>query len=313
MSTYLVTGGAGFIGSHLVEQIAATGEKVRVIDNFLTGRRSNLDHLEGKYELIEADLRDGEAVQRAMRGVDYVLHQAALPSVPRSIEDPLETHTINVDGTLNVLASACDAGVKRVVYAASSSAYGDAQVDMKHEELLPNPLSPYGVSKLAAEYYCRSFHHVYGLETVCLRYFNVFGPRQNHESAYTGVLAIFIPQMLRGESPTVEGDGSAARDFTFIRNTVNANLAACRAEKAPGEVINIACGERRSVLDLIDVINDVLGTSLEPKFLPPRAGDIKDSCADVGKAKRILDYTPSVSFREGVEQTIEWYRKALGL
>ena len=313
MTRYLVTGGAGFIGSHIVERLIADGEEVRVIDNFLTGLRSNLEPHKGEFELLEADLRDPDAVAKAMQGVDYVLHQAALPSVPRSVAAPLETHAINLDGTLNVLMAARDAGVKRVVYAASSSAYGDIEGDMKHEELPPNPISPYGVSKVAAEFYCRAFHRVYGLETVCLRYFNVFGPRQNHESAYTGVLAIFIPQMLTGKRPTVTGDGLATRDYTFVRNNVEANLAACTAPAACGEVINIACGERRTVLDIVKEINAGLGTSLDPEFLPARTGDVRFSCADIRKAERILGYKPSVSFREGLAITADWYRAAIGL
>ncbi len=313
MARYLITGGAGFIGSHLVERLIDDGEDVRVIDNFLTGLRSNLEPFQGKFEMVEADIRDADAVKRAMTGVDYVLHQAALPSVPRSVENPLETHSICVDGTLHVLEAARDAGVKRVVYAASSSAYGDLDVDLKHEELRAQPVSPYGVAKVSAEMYCHAFYRVYGLETVCLRYFNVFGPRQNHNSAYTGVVAIFIPQMLQGKRPTVTGNGAHTRDYTFVRNNVEANLTACTAPDAAGEVINIACSERRSVLDIVNEINEVLGTDLEPEFLPPRPGDILHSRADIAKAERILNFKPSVSFREGLAITVDWYREALGL
>lgn len=313
MASYLVTGGAGFIASHLIERLLELGHEVSAIDNFATGRRENLAPFLDRIRFHEIDLRDADAVLQATQGVDYVLHQAALPSVPRSIAHPAECHEVNVTGTLNVLLAARDVGVKRVVYAASSSAYGDAIEAIKSEDLLPNPISPYGCAKLAGEYYCRAFYRSYGLETVCLRYFNVFGPRQNPYSPYTGVMAIFIPLMLRGERPTIFGDGSATRDFTYIRNNVEANLLAAEAVDAAGETINIACGARRSVLETVEIINRLLGTRIEPIFAPPREGDIKNSLAAIEKAERLLNYKPVVSFEEGVAQTVEWYRAELGV
>ena len=313
MARCVVTGGGGFIGSHLVDALLKRGSEVVVIDNFSTGRRENLAPYAGQIALHEADLRDADAVHKACQGADYVLHQGALPSVPRSVADPLESNAVNVQGTLNVLLAARDAGVKRVVYAASSSAYGDADTDQKHEGLVPDPLSPYGVAKLTGEYYGKAFYHCYGLETVSLRYFNVFGPRQNPYSPYTGVLAIFIPKMLQGEHPVIFGDGTATRDFTYVQNTVEANLLALTAPEAPGESINLACGQRVSILQVVESINRILGTNFEPAFAPPREGDIQHSLADISKAERLLGYEPSVSFDEGLARTIEWYRAELGL
>ena len=244
MARYVVTGGAGFIGSHLVEYLLNEKQDVVAIDNFSTGLRENLEPFMGRIDLREIDLRDADGVAAAIEGANYVLHQGALPSVPRSIENPMESHEVNVTGTLNVLEAARKAGVKRVAYAASSSAYGDADEPSKHEGIIPKPISPYGVAKLAAEQYCFAYTQCYGLETVCLRYFNVFGPRQNPNSAYTGVMAIFIPLMLQGKQPTIYGDGSITRDFTYIRNNVHANMLALTAEKAPGEVMNVACGNK---------------------------------------------------------------------
>ncbi|MFB3786914.1 MAG: SDR family oxidoreductase [bacterium] len=313
MARFMVTGGAGFIGSHLVEQLLQDGHEVVVIDNFSTGLRENLDLFRDRITLHEIQLEDGPAVARAMEGVDYVLHQGALPSVPRSVKNPLETHEANVTGTLNVLLAARDHGVKRLVYAASSSAYGDSHEPDKHEKIPPRPISPYGVSKLAGEYYCLAFYETYGLETVCLRYFNVFGPRQNPHSPYTGVMAIFIPLMLQGNQPTIYGDGIQTRDFTYIQNNVMANLRAVTAERAPGEVINIACGHSCSVLGIVEAINRILGTSIEPRFAPPRPGDILHSRASIDKAREILNYEPAVDLEEGLRRTIEWYRKKLKL
>ncbi len=313
MSRIVVTGGAGFIGSHLVESLLREGHDVVVIDDFSTGLRKNIKPWLDRITLHEIDLRDAASVRKAMEGAVYVFHQAALPSVPRSVKNPLETHEINVTGTLNVLMAAKDAGVRRLVYAASSSAYGDTEESPKHEQILTRPISPYGVAKLAAEHYCFAFYESYGMETVNLRYFNVFGPRQNPDSPYTGVMAIFIPLMLQGKPPVIFGDGSATRDFTFIRNNVHANLLALTAETAPGETINIACGESYSILDIVETINRLLGTAIEPEFAPPRTGDIEHSCASIDKAKAVLDYGPVVGFEEGVAETIEWYRQELGL
>ncbi len=308
MARFLVTGGAGFIGSHLVDHLLQDRHEVVVIDNFSTGLRENLEPFRDRITLHEIQLQDGPAVTRAMEGVDYVLHQGALPSVPRSVQNPLETHEANVTGTLNILIAARDQGVKRVVYAASSSAYGDTEEPEKHEKIPPRPISPYGVSKLAGEHYCVAFYETYGLETVSLRYFNVFGPRQNPNSPYTGVMAIFIPLMLQGKQPTIYGDGTQTRDFTYIQNNVMANLLAVTAERAPGEVINIACGQSYSVLGIVEAINRILGTSLEPLFAPPRPGDILHSRASIGKARAILQYEPQVDLEEGLRRTIAWYR-----
>jgi UDP-glucose 4-epimerase len=313
MAKIVVTGGAGFIGSHIAEHAVLEGHDVSIIDNLETGRIENLDLFKDNVTYFQTDIRDLDAVREAMSGAEYVFHQAALPSVPRSVENPQETNGHNVTGTLNVLTAAKDSGVKRVVYAASSSAYGDQETPFKHEEMLNKPLSPYGVSKLAGEHYCQAFYQTYGLETVCLRYFNVFGPRQNPFSAYTGVLAIFIPLMLKGEPPVIYGDGLQTRDFTYIQNNVAANMLAMTAADAPGEVINIACGENQTVLQIVDVINQILGTHIEPIFKEQRTGDILHSCASVEKAKKILNYSPLVSFEEGVEKTIAWYRSELGL
>lgn len=311
MSRFLITGGAGFIGSHLVEHVLQQGHSVRVIDNLATGRRENLAPFLSDIDYHEADLRDADSVQQAIKGVEVVLHQAALPSVPRSIKNPIESHEVNVTGTLNLLIAARDAGVKRLVYAASSSAYGNLDVPVKHEDLSTTPISPYGCAKLSAEQYCRVFYETYGLETVSLRYFNVFGPRQNPYSAYTGVMAIFIPRMLNGEAPIIFGDGSATRDFTYIRNNVEANMLAVSASEAPGEVINIACGTSASILDIVEGINRALGTSIQPEFQDPRPGDIRHSLASVEKAKRILGYEPLVSLEEGIAHTVEWYREEM--
>ncbi|MEW6234953.1 MAG: SDR family oxidoreductase [Candidatus Omnitrophota bacterium] len=313
MARFVVTGGAGFIGSHLVEHLLSEGHEVAVVDNFSTGLRENLKPFAERIRLFECDLRHLDDVRRAMEGAEYVLHQAALPSVPRSVENPVESHESNATGTLNTLWAAKEAGVKRLLYAASSSAYGDAETLRKDENLPTRPLSPYGVAKLAGENYCQSFYKTYGFETVCLRYFNVFGPRQNPRSAYTGVMAIFIPLMLQGKQPTIFGDGSITRDFTFIRNVIHANRLALTAEKAPGEVINAACGESHSLLEIVDTINRLLGTNIQPQFAPPRLGDIQHSCASIDKAKILLGYEPTVSFEDGMAETIEWYRRESNL
>ena len=313
MARYVITGGAGFIGSHLVEHLVNEGQEVVVIDNFTTGLKNNIQPYADAITVHDIDMRNASDVMDAMQGADYVLHQAALPSVPRSIKNPQETHEVNITGSLNVLFAAKEAGVKRLVYAASSSAYGDTTESSKHEGILPRPISPYGVTKLAVENYCTAFYESYGLETVCLRYFNVFGPRQNPDSPYTGVMAIFIPLMLQGKQPTIFGDGSATRDFTYIRNNVHANMLALTAEKAPGEMMNIACGESLSMLSIVESINKILGTNIEPLFTEPRIGDIKHSCANVEKASRVIGYKPLVRFEDGLKETIEWYRQKLNL
>jgi nucleoside-diphosphate-sugar epimerase len=310
---YLVTGGAGFIGSNLAEALLKQGARVRVFDNFLTGRRENLAGFAEEYgdafELVEGDLRDLDAVRGAVSGSDYVLHQGALPSVPRSVADPVLTNAINVDGTLNVLVAARDAGVRRVVFAASSSAYGDTPELPKRESMTPNPRSPYAAQKLAGEHYLRIFHSVYGLETVALRYFNVFGPRQDPKSTYAAVIPSFVTSVLSGTPPVVHGDGGQTRDFTFIDNVVHANLAACEASaEACGKVFNIACGDRVSLLDILEAVYVLAGKRVEPRFEPPRAGDVRDSLADISLARRLLGYEPKVRFAEGLARAMAYYR-----
>ena len=306
--TYVITGGAGFIGSHIAEHLLRDGHTVRIVDNFSTGKRENLDVLPPGFELFEASVTDKAALDEAFAGADYVLHQAALPSVPRSIDDPLTTHEYNVTGTLNVLLAARDAGVKRVAYAASSSAYGDIAGEYKVETMAPRPLSPYGVSKLAGEYYCQAFTEVYGLETVALRYFNVFGPRQDETSQYAAVIPRFLAAMLRGEPPTIYGDGEQSRDFTYIDNVVHGNLLALRAPRAAGKMMNLATGGRISLLDLVDKLNRVLGTHFKPIHEPGRVGDIKHSRADVTRAGELLGFEPVVEFDEGLARTAAWFR-----
>jgi UDP-glucose 4-epimerase len=267
---------------------------------------------QNQVELVKGDITDPEAVARAVAGIDYVLHQAAIPSVPRSVDDPIGSDRANVHGTVTVLDQARKAGVKRVVYAASSSAYGDkAAGQAKVENMIPDPLSPYAVAKLASEYYCRVFYLTYGLETVALRYFNVFGPRQDPKSQYAAVIPNFVTAALQGRPATIYGDGETSRDFCFVDNAVEANLKACTAEGAAGEVFNVACGERTSLLEVVDIIGDVVGKKIAPKHEPARVGDIKHSLADIDKAKRVLGYTASVRFREGINRTVDWYRKTL--
>ena len=309
METYVVTGGAGFIGSHIAEHLLRLGHRVRIVDNFATGKRENVDALKGDLEVYEVSITDLLALERPFSGADYVIHQAALPSVPRSVDDPLTTHEYNVTGTLNVLLAARDAGVKRVVYAASSSAYGDIEGEFKVETMPPRPLSPYGVSKLAGEYYCQAFTAVYGLETVALRYFNVFGPRQDETSQYAAVIPKFIAAMSQGQVPTIHGDGAQSRDFTYIDNVVHGNLLAVNAPDAAGQMMNLATGGRITLLDLVDKINAILGTSIAPQFTDPRPGDIKHSRADVEKARDLLDFAPIVDFDTGLARTVDWFLK----
>ena len=308
MSLFLVTGGAGFIGSNIVEELLKHGEAVRVLDNFSTGRRENISPFMDNMELIEGDIRSYHIVREALRGVDFVLHQAALPSVPRSIKDPITTNEVNVGGTLNVLDAAKDAGVKRVVYASSSSIYGNNEIMAKREDMISLPMSPYAVSKLAGESYCRIFSDIYGLETVCLRYFNVFGPRQDPASQYSAVIPKFIAAMRRDVSPIIYGDGTQSRDFTFVANVVQANLRACVVEGVTGEVLNIACGDRYTVLELVDTLRRILNVQMIPEFDAERKGDVKHSLADISKARALLGYEPAYTFEKGLEETITWYR-----
>ena len=307
MATYLVTGGAGFIGSHLVEELVRRGERVRVVDNLSTGKRQNIAHLPS-VEFVEGDLADLEIARRAVAGIEYVLHQAAIPSVPRSVQDPITSNRANIDASLNVLVAARDAGVKRLVYAGSSSAYGDTPTLPKVETMPTAPLSPYALQKLVAEQYCQMFTRLYGLETVTIRYFNVFGPRQDPSSPYSGVISLFISALCEGRQPTIYGDGDHTRDFTYVANVVDGVLRACTAAGASGEIINVATGGRISLNTLFKTIRDVVNASVEPIYAPPRPGDVKDSQADVSKARRLLGYEPIVTFEEGLARTVAWYR-----
>ena len=310
MAHYLVTGGAGFIGSNIAHALVARGERVRVLDNFATGRPENIAELDGKIELVRGDVADQEAAERAVAGVDYVLHQAAIPSVPRSIEDPVGSDRANVHGTVVLLDAARRAQVKRVVFAASSAAYGEkAPGQAKIETMAPDPLSPYAVAKLACEYYLRVFHSAYGLETVALRYFNVFGPRQDPKSQYAAVIPNFVTAALGGRPATIYGDGTQSRDFCYVENAIEANLLACTAQGAAGEVFNIACGESTSLLEVVDIIGQIVGRKIPPRHEAPRPGDIKHSLADIAKAKKILGYTGAINFAAGIERTVAWYRK----
>src|ERR1700730_5319937 len=312
MAKYLVTGAAGVIGSSLVRALLERGDQVRGIDNFATGRRENLTGMLSGMDFREADILDLDAMHKACAGVDYVMHEAAIPSVPKSVLDPLGSNRANVDGTLNVLVAARDAKVKRVVYAASSSAYGDTPTLPKHEGMTPNPISPYAVAKLASEHYMISFYRCYGLETVALRYFNIFGPHQDPSSQYSGVLAKFITLMLRGEQPTIFGDGEQSRDFTYIDNAVEANLLACEASasEAAGKVFNVATGRRITLNETVKMLQGLTSYSGQPIYAPERGGDIKHSLADISKAEAHLRYRPKVNFEEGLRRTVDWYREA---
>lgn len=308
MAIYLVTGGAGFIGSHIVGKLLSDGHEVRVIDNLVTGNLNNLSPFGNSVAFTQGDLCDESVLDGIVGGVDCIFHQAALPSVPLSVERPLDTHAACVTGTLTLLHVARKHGVRRVVYAASSSAYGDQPFAANRETDAPDPISPYGVAKLAGEYYCRAFYRTYGLETVCLRYFNVFGPRQNPAGRYAAVVPIFVKRMLEGKSPVIYGDGHQSRDFTYVANVVNGNLAASVAKGVEGKVINLANGRSTNLLQLVDFINKILGTSIKPEFQPPRVGDILDSMADPSLARRLLGYKPEVSLEEGIQHTIEFFR-----
>ncbi len=311
--TYLVTGGAGFIGSNLTEALLAAGHRVRIFDNFLTGKRENIagftERFGGAFELIEGDLRDLATTRKACDGVEFVLHQGALPSVPRSVADPALSNSINVGGTVNLLVAARDAGVRRVVFAASSSAYGDTPELPKREPMTPNPKSPYAAQKLAGEHYMRIFYEVYGLETVSLRYFNVFGPKQDPKSMYAAVIPRFITSVLTGNAPTIYGDGTQTRDFTYIDNVIQANLAASQAPRqACGKTFNIACGERISLLDILEIIYGLASRRVPPKFEPGRTGDVRDSLADISLAKDLLGYSPKVPFPVGLSRTFDYFK-----
>src|SRR6476620_2086619 len=304
MTTYLVTGGAGFIGSHITKALVDRGDRVRVLDNLCTSNRNNLAAFAHRIEFIEGDLVNPSDVARALEGVEVVFHEAALASVPRSVDAPLDTNAACVTGTVTLLDSARKIGGRRVVFGGSSSAYGDQPTPAKHEQLLPMPLSPYAAAKLAGEFYCQAFTHTYGLETVTLRYFNVFGPRQDPKSQYAAVIPKFITEMVAGRRPTIFGDGKQSRDFTYIDNIVQGNLLAADAPDAVGRTINVACGESYSLLDLVDGINRALRTNLQPKFEPARVGDVRESLADISLAKELLSYEAKIDFNEGLKRTI---------
>ena len=312
MRTFLVTGGAGFIGSHIAEALVRRGDKVRVLDNLSTGYLSNLDAIRDRIEFVEGDLVDAPLVAKVVEGVDCIFHEAALASVPRSVEAPLDTNAACVTGTVTLLDAARRAGVRRLVYASSSSVYGDRPTSPKRETDLPAPISPYGAAKLAAEYYCRAFTATYGFETVSIRYFNVFGPRQDPGSPYSAVIPLFITAILAGKRPVVYGDGGQSRDFTFVANVVHANLLAADAPKASGRAMNAATGGNISLLELLDSLNEALGTDVKPIHEPPRPGDIRDSMADVALARELLGYEPQVDFQEGLRRSIDYYRQIAG-
>jgi nucleoside-diphosphate-sugar epimerase len=308
MTNYLVTGGAGFIGSHMAEALRARGARVRVVDSLITGHRANLAHIDD-VEFIEGDLADLDVAKRAVEGMDYVLHQAAIPSVPRSVNDPITSNRANVDATLNVLVAARDAGVRRVVYAGSSSAYGNSATLPKREDMPTAPLSPYALQKLVGEQYMVMFTQLYGLSTVTIRYFNVFGPRQDPSSPYSGVISLFVRHALEGRAPTIYGDGEQTRDFTYVANVVDGVLrAATASDEASGQVINVATAHRISLNDLWATLQRLVGTSLTPQYAEPRAGDVRDSLADIAKAERLLGYRPLVDLETGLARTLDWFK-----
>ena len=311
MEKFLVTGGAGFIGSNICRKLVSQGCFVRVVDNLLTGKKSNLASILDKIDFLEADMGDPKVVRSAMKDIDIVLHQGALPSVPRSVDDPAATHRHCVDATFTLLLAARDASVKRFVYASSSSAYGDTPTLPKVETMLPSPLSPYAVAKLVGEYYCSVFSGVFGLQTISLRYFNVFGPHQDPTSQYAAAIPAFVTAILKDKPPTIYGDGSQSRDFTYVDNVVEANLLAARAKQTAGEVINIACGQAVTVNEIIDMINEILGKKVKPIYTASRPGDVKHSLADITLAKKLISFKPKISFRQGLEKSIDWYRKNL--
>jgi nucleoside-diphosphate-sugar epimerase len=306
---YLVTGGAGFIGSHIAESLVKRGDRVRVLDNLITGRRENLSPIADRIEFIEGDIRDYATTLRAAEGARVIFHQAAVPSVPRSVAEPALNHDINVNGTFNVLMAAREAGARRVVYAASSSAYGDTETLPKHEEMPPNPLSPYAAAKLFGEYYCQVFTRVYNLKTVSLRYFNVFGPRQDPSSPYSGVISKFITTLLNGETPVIYGDGEQSRDFTYVENVVDANLRAAESEEAIGHVINLGIGQRVTLNQLLAELQKIIGSNLPASYEETRAGDVRHSLAAISRAKDLIGYSPLVGLAEGLKRTVAWYQE----
>ncbi len=308
MSTYLVTGGAGFIGCNMIGELVRRGETVRALDNLATGHIENLDSVRQKIQWHEADIRDLENIRPDFEGVDYVVHLAAIPSVPRSVADPLTSNSANIDGTLNVLLAARDAGVKRVAFAASSAAYGDHPALPRVESQEPRPLSPYALTKLTGEYYCKIFTRVYGLETVSLRYFNIFGPHQSPDSPYSGVLSLFISAYMNGNIPTILGDGEQSRDFTYVDNAVDATLRACTAPDASGQVINVGTGERHTLNETIKILDRIFGRQVTPRYDAPRTGDARHSHADISLARKLLGYEPGVRFEEGLNKTVDWFR-----
>ena len=309
MARYLITGIAGFIGSTIARELVSLGHQVSGIDNLSTGRLENLEDIQSAVVFEKADIRDLDGIRPAFEGVDFVLHQAAMASVPRSVQDPVGSHESNVNGTLNVLLAARDAGVRRLVYAASSSAYGDQPTQPKHEAMIPQPLSPYAVQKLTGEYYIQAFCRVYGMEAVCLRYFNIFGPRQAADSPYSGVIAQFVYNMLAGVTPTIHGDGSNSRDFTFVSNAVQANLLACEAPEqvADGRVYNVGTGKSHTIGELYSALADLLEFKAPAKFGAPRAGDVQHSLASIDRARAELGYAPQNDFFQGLGKTVEWY------
>lgn len=311
MALCLITGGAGFIGSHLVDELVRNGDSVRVLDDLSTGRLENLAAVRDRIEWCEADVRHLEDIRGYFDGVDYVVHLAALSSVARSLADPVGSNAVNVDGTLNVLTAARDAGAKRMVFAGSAAVYGDNQTMPRQESLQPRPLSPYALTKLTGEYYCRLFTRLFGLEAAALRFFNIFGPRQDPDSPYSGVLSKFIVSYLRGTTPTIFGDGEQSRDFTYVANVVDAVLRACKAPEAAGKVINVGVGESYTLNQTIALLNSIFGQRAVPLYGPPRPGDVRESCADISLARRVLGYEPRVKFEQGLRRTVEWYRTAL--
>ena len=311
MERFLVTGGAGFIGSNICKKLISQGCFVRVVDNLLTGKKSNLKDFIDKIDFIEADMGDEEVARKAMKNIDVVLHQGALPSVPRSVDDPAATHKHCVDATFTLLLAARDAGIKRFVYASSSSAYGDTPTLPKVETMLPQPLSPYAVGKLVGEHYCSVFHKVFDLETISLRYFNVFGPHQDPTSQYAAAIPAFVTAILKDTPPTVFGDGLQSRDFTYVDNVVEANLLAARAQHTTGDVINIACGQAVTVNETIEVINAAVGKNIKPIYTAPRPGDVKHSLADISAAEDLIGFKPKVQFKQGLQLAINWYRENL--
>ena len=308
MTAYLVTGGAGFIGSHMVEELVRLGERVRVVDSLVTGKRRNLAAVATSIEFIEGDLADAAVARQAVAGIDYVLHQAAIPSVPRSVADPVTSHRSIVDATLNLLVAARDAGVKRLIYAGSSSVYGNQPTLPKHEGMVPQPLSPYALQKLIGEQYGQMFTALYGLETVSTRYFNVFGPRQDPSSPYSGVISVFARAVVSGRVPTIHGDGEQTRDFTYVANVVDGVLKACTAPGAAGQVFNVATGGRISLNELFRVVQKLAGSDIKPVYAPERVGDVKHSQADISRARAVLQYEPSVGLEEGLARTIAWFK-----